>query len=1750
MSHITKPNRTEQRFSRALRILALPSALTLLFWLALAPAAFAGLPTHPRKEALDIGGLNHACGVAVDSKGDVYAASAGESKIKVYDPAHALLTTIADSHEPCGLAVNSKGEVFVVEKAVGKVVRFKPNAYPFAGTPTYGASEPIDSSGTAGGLSIDASDDRLYVSDGDHLNAYNPDGSLGIDEVQTLSFAENITGGTFRLAMPGDGSAARNEVQEISRSSGVSGGTFTLSFKGQTSAPIPFAATAATVQEALEALSTVGVGNVSVGVYPVNPRDWWVEFKAALGKSDVPLIVSDGSNLTGSGVWTNEVAVLAVSDISSPFPYNASHAEVLAALEELQAIGAGDVSVENGAPATVHRITFMGALANADVTTLAVDTSALTGSAFSPGGASELVKGFDGRAGDGDLSAATGLAAYTSPSGDRYVFVADAAPDQVKVLRGSNIRSLELGETIKGPKAGEDFGFGSAGAYLAIDPGNANSEGKCVAVAEQACTAGHLLVYDAAHEAVDEFEADGRFLDRLTGPPVGNAEPTAMAIDRSGGSGDGTIHVTTGAGPGAKALAFGPLAQPSRPLLPELSHVLAGARAVATDDRGDVYVAAGSLIHVFDPSGKEIKVGPAGKGIEDPHLAVQLAVDSSGKLYVRDVNKSFDKENEVTYYTPSAYPPVDGTTYARHEPALEPAGEKPGAIAVNPGPGVGEDHLFVMHGKFAREYDSAGHGSTLLVPEFAKGLNLSAQSLAVEGASGNVYFAANHDPIAVVNAAGTELLARINGKGAPKGLLGPNPVLTVDQSNGHPIEVDSGDGTAREYDASGAFVAQFGSFTSLAEFPRIAIDSSCDLHDPPLTEATSPTCHEFDPAYGTVYVAFDDTAPKSFDVTAFGPLAYGEPPLAVTGGASDFGPGVATLNGSVNPNGFDVTECRFEYLTDDQYLTNGKTFAGAKPAPCVPAPAGIGKGSVPVAVHAELSGLAAEGRYRFRLVAANKYGESAGDPGLFGPPLLTTKSPQPVLYDEATLRAKVDPSGLGTGYRFEYGPTEAYGQSTPAGMLPPSDGGASDIAAALTGLGEGATYHFRVVAENAAGEVEGPDQTLTTLQRRPPEACANSEYRLGLSASLPDCRAYEIVTPAETGGLAPYAAGTGVALGAGGFNNWLVPPRGGGAGNRLTYFTDGTLPGFEGNGRLDGYRAERGAGAHPTGGWENRLISPSFAEAGGGGPYQQGVAADQLYSFWQAFPRQSFPETLDEGVYLRTPASFEVLGRGSLGVDPQANSRFLSSGAAHVIFDSKAHLEEASAPAGTRAVYDRAAGAPQAAVISVRPDGSPFAEGENATYVAASEDGAAVLFRVEGTLYLHRDGQSFAITEGPNTFAGISADGSDVFYADGNAGDAPAGLFACETESGACAGPGAQTPTPVGPPGSQGIFVNVSPDGSAVLFSSEEALTDAEKNEAGEVASAGEPNLYIWDRASEATHFVAILSAGDFGGEAFGGHVNMSLSAWTSSINPGAGLGRAGSPTRSTPGGGVFAFQSHARLTAYDNEGKGEIYRYAPGAPEGERLSCPSCDPSGAAPSGNALLQAISAASATNAETMIANITDDGGALFFQSPDRLLPDDANDAVDVYEWKAAGVSGCKRASGCLALISSGQGEEDSLLYGMSADGHDVFFRTPEKLVGADVPGSRSIYDARVGGGIPDPPLPAPCQGDACQGAGSSPPVLPAPASTGAGDGNVQKGAPRPRCPKGKRQVVAKGRVHCAKHRVKRHKPSNHKRRAGK
>jgi hypothetical protein len=195
------------------------------------------------------------------------------------------------------------------------------------------------------------------------------------------------------------------------------------------------------------------------------------------------------------------------------------------------------------------------------------------------------------------------------------------------------------------------------------------------------------------------------------------------------------------------------------------------------------------------------------------------------------------------------------------------------------------------------------------------------------------------------------------------------------------------------------------------------------------------------------------------------PTVVTEPATSVTGSA-------ATLNGKVNPNGSQVSECRFEY---------GLTTAYGQSAPCTPSP---GSGESPVAVSAAIGGLASNTTYHFRIFAKNGGGEATGSDRTFTtlpPPSVTTEAASAVAQTSATLNAKVNPNGfLVTDCHFEYGPSTAYGQSAPCTPPPGSGTTPVPVSAALESLAENTTYHFRISATSANGTNVGSDQTFTT----------------------------------------------------------------------------------------------------------------------------------------------------------------------------------------------------------------------------------------------------------------------------------------------------------------------------------------------------------------------------------------------------------------------------------------------------------------------------------------------------------------------------------------------------------------------------------------------------------------------------------------------------------------------------------------------
>lgn len=225
----------------------------------------------------------------------------------------------------------------------------------------------------------------------------------------------------------GDPSTAKtNEVQRIDFSPAPSGGTFTLSFDGQTTGAITFVAddastTAANILAALEALSNIAPGDVTVTV--ISSNSFYVTFLATYAEDDVPLMDINYTNLTGGDIQlsvatiqngvlpTNEVQSLVLpstptggtftltfsGQTTGTIAYNATAATVDTALEALSNIGAGDVTCTGGPlPSSPVLIEFTGALAGANQPLITGDGALLTGGAANVGNGATVTQGGSG----------------------------------------------------------------------------------------------------------------------------------------------------------------------------------------------------------------------------------------------------------------------------------------------------------------------------------------------------------------------------------------------------------------------------------------------------------------------------------------------------------------------------------------------------------------------------------------------------------------------------------------------------------------------------------------------------------------------------------------------------------------------------------------------------------------------------------------------------------------------------------------------------------------------------------------------------------------------------------------------------------------------------------------------------------------------------------------------------------------------------------------------------------------------------------------------------------------------------------------------------------------------------------------------------------------------------------------------------------------------------------------------------------
>lgn len=188
----------------------------------------------------------------------------------------------------------------------------------------------------------------------------------------------------------------------------------------------------------------------------------------------------------------------------------------------------------------------------------------------------------------------------------------------------------------------------------------------------------------------------------------------------------------------------------------------------------------------------------------------------------------------------------------------------------------------------------------------------------------------------------------------------------------------------------------------------------------------------------------------------------------------------ATITGKVDPYGYE-TSYIVEYGTTSEYGKNGSEGI-------------VGSGMKEVPISARLSSLLPGTTYHYRIHAYRGY-ERGREP-TYGPDQVFTTSPEAptvasgavssITKMSATLNATVTPEGATvTTCKFEYGPTETYGKSISCSSPPGSGDNPVEVSAALTGLSESTTYHYRIVATNSVGTSYGSDKTFTTYPFAP-----------------------------------------------------------------------------------------------------------------------------------------------------------------------------------------------------------------------------------------------------------------------------------------------------------------------------------------------------------------------------------------------------------------------------------------------------------------------------------------------------------------------------------------------------------------------------------------------------------------------------------------------------------------------------------------
>ena len=954
------------------------------------------------------------------------------------------------------------------------------------------------------------------------------------------------------------------------------------------------------------------------------------------------------------------------------------------------------------------------------------------------------------------------------------------------------------------------------------------------------------------------------------------------------------------------------------------------------------------------------------------------------------------------------------------------------------------------------------------------------------------------------------------------------------------------------------------------------------------------------------YIAFDAPGP-----------VIAAPALTATA----IGNAKATLKAQINPEG-KATEYHFEYVDEEAFEATG--FATAKSTPTTPlgftdfklheASATIGCAN-PIVEAPEGKCLTPDTTYHFRVVATNADGtDEAESTFKTKPPLEFEFWAAKVGTDTALLAAKVNPLGIpATGY-FEYVDDAAFQDSGFTTALKAPASGELDFGSSETGVTRSTTlfpllpatiYHYRFVVDDPLIDpVTSEPQTFITFAKPLIDACPGNEaFRTGLSAALPDCRAYEMVSPLDKEG------GDIIALQETFTHLPAALSQSSAAGDKLAYASYRAF----GNAKAAPYTSQYIAVRDPGTGWGSHGISPprtfrilknslipSFDT-------EFKLFSDDLCASWlrtvtdptlaagaiERFPnlygsRDSDPSCGGEGYEALTTVEPPLVGAEDYWRLELQGASEDGEVAAYVSNDNLTP-DAPPQPAGCTTsaancqlrLYVQAKDNPLPRFVCILPNGEASktscqagdpTEGDGKMRTgnvlhALSDDGSELFWTAHtsppgpGQIYLRlnpTEEQSalsggecteaakactLAVSKQAETSSGTTISRFWTAAADGSRAIFTTGTdlyeYVVATKS-----------TNLIAHKSAGIL-GAGDDAQHIYMVSEEVLSGA--NAEGGSPTAGKQNLYVYEPGGT-YRFVMTMASAD---------VNVPSNTYAPVVHD-----PRWRVSRVSPDGVHAAFPSFANPTGYDNidavsgQVDAEVYLYDAAANAGQGgLVCASCNPTLGRPAGaNARPGSPNPYWAGGKlpvweNTLYASrvLSEDGNRLFFESSDTLSPRDTNGVQDLYQWEAAGTGGCEEGDaayyasngGCIGLISSGQSARAVEFTDASPSGDDVFFATLAGLLPQDY-GLVDVYDARVGGGLPEPPPPAAeCEGESCQNP-ASPPLPPTPPSlVYQGPGNVSEAQPPKKCPKGKHKVKKNGKTRCVKNKPKKSKGKSKK-----